>query len=636
MKYFISCIFFCILITSTSTAQSNYHTIDSLKLRLGNTTREQKLNVIGDLVYQYYGLSIDTARIYSQMGIDLSRDMNSRKDEAGFIKLLARCYYLTTDFDQSIKKLFEARKIYEEIQDTLGLINIHYAVADIYSGNNQYDLCYEQTKKGLALAKKINNKERIAAFSSMLGLIYKGRDKDYKRSIKYFKQSLRYYKGTDNQPEEAIDLMNISNAYSWLQKNEMALKYLNQALSISKKYNLERIIVFCLMQRGQILKDLGKNELAIKSALEALKIGNYKYQNFRVEGYLLLSEIYSAQKKYKPAYNYLSSYNELYDTLRTKNSKDKIAAVESKYKSQQKQAQITLLEKDNKINALTRNLFIGGFIFALIIAGGLFNRYRYKERTNKQLTTYSNELSEMNDKLESELEQAASYILSLLPQKLTERIQTDWMFIPSAHLGGDSFGYNWLDENNFAFYLIDVSGHGIGASLLTTTILNIIRTKTLPGADFTNPASVLNTLNETFDSEQHEGKYFSLWYGVINVPGKRLVCSSGFHPPALLKSNGTISKLGTKEMMLGIFKEYEYENSSYTLNNGDRIYLFSDGCFELELEEGKNLNFSDFEELILNNSTNTGQPLNNIYKALLSLNGTKPFGDDYSMIEIVV
>ncbi|MDZ7764021.1 MAG: hypothetical protein U5K00_06285 [Melioribacteraceae bacterium] len=139
------------------------------------------------------------------------------------------------------------------------------------------------------------------------------------------------------------------------------------------------------------------------------------------------------------------------------NSEEKLAELEAKYQNEKKQAQIEILEKDNEIQTLWRNSFIGAFIFAFILAGGLYNRYRYKNKTSK-------ELANLNNQLEGELKQAAEYIQSLLPSKLDDKIKTDWKFIPSAHLGGDSFGYNFLDENHFAFYLIDVSGHGVGAA----------------------------------------------------------------------------------------------------------------------------------------------------------------------------
>ena len=85
-------------------------------------------------------------------------------------------------------------------------------------------------------------------------------------------------------------------------------------------------------------------------------------------------------------------------------------------------------------------------------------------------------LLESERRLAHEMEQAAHYVRSLLPEKLSKGdIRTDWRFIPSAELGGDSFGYHWLDDDHFAFYLLDVSGHGIGSALLSVSAMNALR-----------------------------------------------------------------------------------------------------------------------------------------------------------------
>ena len=63
--------------------------------------------------------------------------------------------------------------------------------------------------------------------------------------------------------------------------------------------------------------------------------------------------------------------------------------------------------------------------------------------------------------LADELAQAASYVTSLLPPKLQGEIVSDYLFVASSQLGGDLFGYHWLDDNQLAMYLLDVCGHGL-------------------------------------------------------------------------------------------------------------------------------------------------------------------------------
>src|SRR6185295_11826605 len=94
-------------------------------------------------------------------------------------------------------------------------------------------------------------------------------------------------------------------------------------------------------------------------------------------------------------------------------------------------------------------------------------------------------------RLADELAEAAAYVRSLLPAPLAGPIETEWCFHPGEQLGGDSFGYHWIDDNHFAIYLLDVCGHGVGAALLSVSVLNTLRAQTLPGVDFRQPASVL-------------------------------------------------------------------------------------------------------------------------------------------------
>ena len=54
--------------------------------------------------------------------------------------------------------------------------------------------------------------------------------------------------------------------------------------------------------------------------------------------------------------------------------------------------------------------------------------------------------------LSAELAEAADYVLSLLPPPMNGEIRIDWEFIPSTSLGGDSFGYHWLDDDSLAIY----------------------------------------------------------------------------------------------------------------------------------------------------------------------------------------
>ena len=136
-----------------------------------------------------------------------------------------------------------------------------------------------------------------------------------------------------------------------------------------------------------------------------------------------------------------------------------------------------------------------------------------KERTNVALMDRNNVLV----KLSTELSEAADYVKKILPQPITAgAIRTNWRFIPSTSLGGDAFGYHKVDQDHFAVYLIDVSGHGVGAALLSASVINVLRSQSLPNTDFKDPSQVLQALNLAFPSDSNKDMFFTIWYGVFN------------------------------------------------------------------------------------------------------------------------
>ncbi len=140
-------------------------------------------------------------------------------------------------------------------------------------------------------------------------------------------------------------------------------------------------------------------------------------------------------------------------------------------------------------------------------------------------------LEQTQSRLECELNEAANYVRSLLPEPLTGPVETHWCYLPCSHLGGDGFGYHWLDKETLAFYLLDVSGHGVGSALLSISVLNVLRTQLLVATDFHDPAAVLEGLNRAFPMDRNNDKYFTIWYGVYHVPSRNLQYASAASTP---------------------------------------------------------------------------------------------------------
>ena len=246
-------------------------------------------------------------------------------------------------------------------------------------------------------------------------------------------------------------------------------------------------------------------------------------------------------------------------------------------------------------------------------------------------------LLESRQAMACELAQAADYVVSLLPAPILEgQITTAWRFFPSTQLGGDCFGYHWIDEDHFAIYLLDVCGHGVGPALLSVSAFNSIRSQTLPNTNFLAPEQVLSALNAAFPMDANNGLYFTIWYGVFNRQTRKLRFASGGHPPAILVSkNGAISQLITPNLIIGGMPDVDYQADERTVDEGARLYVFSDGVYEVDRpDDGVMWTLQDLGDHLLRNALEKGVDVDALYRTMQTYHGGDILDDDFSMMSI--
>jgi sigma-B regulation protein RsbU (phosphoserine phosphatase) len=259
------------------------------------------------------------------------------------------------------------------------------------------------------------------------------------------------------------------------------------------------------------------------------------------------------------------------------------------------------------------------------------------DKTNSALSERNQALIRLND----ELSEAVDYVKTMLPRPISGGpVRIDWKFMPSHSLGGDAFGYHWLDDDNFAIYLLDVSGHGVGAALLSVSVMNTLRSEKLLNTDFREPAQVLASLNSAFPSEQHNDMFFTIWYGVYNRSTQYLTYASGGHPPALLFEGGPSDKskmfmLATHNYVIGGMSDAEYLKDSRKVRNPSCLYLFSDGVYEIHKMDGNMWQFQEFVTFVKQPSKGNHSDIERIFQHAKKINQLDSFEDDFTIIQVI-
>jgi sigma-B regulation protein RsbU (phosphoserine phosphatase) len=250
-------------------------------------------------------------------------------------------------------------------------------------------------------------------------------------------------------------------------------------------------------------------------------------------------------------------------------------------------------------------------------------------------------LAESQAALANEVEEAAKYVRSLLPAPGTcGPARADWRFIPSASLGGDTFGYHMVDDGHLAFYLLDVVGHGVGAALLSVSVINAIRSHSLPDTDFRDPGQVITALNRSFQMSQQGDKYFTAWYGVIDLAGRKIRYSGGGHPPVLLLTGPSADAAQTVMLeatgpMIGAFEDLDFDTSEHALGAYNKLFLYSDGVFEIQAADGSRWPFESFLALMAEPSQ-PGHTMDRLIQHVREITASEAFEDDFSILELEV
>ncbi len=254
---------------------------------------------------------------------------------------------------------------------------------------------------------------------------------------------------------------------------------------------------------------------------------------------------------------------------------------------------------------------------------------------NKELIEISRVKDQYLEQINFEIQNAAQYVRSLLPNDLHEDFaDITWEFEPSARLGGDALGYHFIDKENLAIYLIDVSGHGISSALQSVSVLNVLKFRTLPEVDFHNPGEVLSSLNRVFQSKDHHFLFLTMWYAVYNIPHRTLRYASAGHPHPVIISKDFCQVLDVNNIVIGALPSQEYMEGEVSVHGEADLFIFSDGAFEVRTDNGKIWGIEALYNFLVQKNREKADEMAELKKYIFELTGRKDFQDDFSMMKV--
>jgi len=201
-------------------------------------------------------------------------------------------------------------------------------------------------------------------------------------------------------------------------------------------------------------------------------------------------------------------------------------------------------------------------------------------------------LRQAKDTLERDLRLAAGVQQALLPPlEVTQGgFRIARVFRPCTDLAGDAVGIVPLPGGALALYVLDVSGHGAGAALLSFTLNHLLSATrgegalmvadTANGVHIVEPSCVAARLNRQFPMDRTR-QYFTLVYGVLDTATGTFHYVTAGHPaPVHLPACGPPRPVAGRGLPIGMIEGARYENETLRLEPGDRLYFYTDGVTE--------------------------------------------------------
>ena len=438
-----------------SQAQSNQG--DSLKALLETTEADTlRLNVLIALSKHYCRTSADESIQYGLQALKIAQQLGSKKDVAVALKYLGMSHYFQSEWLETINYWQQSKIMFDSIGDKQGVANMLNNLGAIYFNQGDDNKAVSNYLESLRVSEEIDDKLRIATALVNLGAVYFNKKATHNLALEYYLKALPLSEELGDQDAIGTSTVNIGEIYLERNADDSALFYFNKSLAAyqnsesgnvayalnnigkvyakrkdfstaiskqkeafekAKSYNARLEMAQSLLGLATTYEMKGDLQSAVKIYQEACSIAeDIGAKIERKEAYEGLALTYSKLSDYKNAFKFQTLFTSIKDTLYDDEMDKKLQTMTLSFDLEKKQGEINLLTKDKALQELDlkrqktiRNAIGISGILLLLLAMGLFNRYKYVRKTKKII--------------EDEKERSEKLLLNILPAETAEELK---------------------------------------------------------------------------------------------------------------------------------------------------------------------------------------------------------------------
>lgn len=529
------------------------------------------------------------ARIYYEQLKPLTHYFPNGNGEAVYNGNMANIYYYEENYDKSLEHYKRVLSIFIDKDDGKNTATTYHNIANVYENLNQLDSAEINYLKAIEIREtKIND-------SLGLARIYG----DYTAILMTYEKmdnaAFNFQKGLDYS--ENVNCHEcVANAYSGLSKFhhkkgqlKETIVYARKAYSLTDDNNLRLQFIESAKQLYEVLKESKKFEEALVVHERYLATKDSISSDEDKEALLRIEMRYEYQKKAQA---------------------DRIKAADA---ARIKDAQLAAEQSENKRRQQQTYYLGGGLFLVTLLSLFLFNRFRVKRRQNAIIEAQKIEVDAANAILGEKNKEVLDSInyarriqsALLLPdrERMNQLLKKYFvLYLPKDIVAGDFY---WLEEKDdtVLFAVADCTGHGVPGAMVSVVCHNALN-KAVNEFGLTNPGDILEKTREIvlkeFGSKSNEVRD-GMDIALYRLKGRELTYSGAYNPLWIIRNGGgEIEEIKADKQPIGHFERSgNFTTHCITLDEGDQIYLFSDGYpDQFGGEKGKKLKTKNFKNLI--------------------------------------
>jgi signal transduction histidine kinase len=357
-------------------------------LDLARTIRDRQgeansLNNIG--IGHYYLAEYNQALEYYTASLALSRQIAFDEGVANALNNIGVLYFVWGDLDRTLEYYSDALEIRERIGDRLGTAKAYNNLGNVYYEAERYEESLQYYAESLALYEELDDQRFVASSLNNIGLVYYMLEQ-HDDALTRFERALSIEEQIDENAGLALSLNNIGMIHDQRGEHREALDYYRRSLEVREEIGDRLGAAVCRLNMGKSYGEFGEFQLALQHLNAALSEATaIEVREIQRDAHQGLAETYEQMSDHARALESYRRYKEINDALFDEQTSNRMAELQTRYEVERKDREIEVLRKNQEIQRIVRNVTLAGSILLLLIVVLLYNRYRLKERANREM-----------------------------------------------------------------------------------------------------------------------------------------------------------------------------------------------------------------------------------------------------------